>query len=144
VSYAEDAVATRKLGIFKLKEWKSDCVRPEDRDRKACGVGVRERDAECIAEDSNLCAQVQARAPWISEQSCTTSSGCEWQTIGWDPVTGCFTDVQCESGNDEDCGDRPRPTNDGCYILIGAARSSAWSLPVAIASLLLAGQAFTR
>merc|ERR1740121_1389982 len=145
--YAQDAVSARKLAIFKLKGWKTDCVRPDDRDRKAGGrdAGVRERDADCIVEDSNLCALVADAAPWVFEQVCSTSSGCEWELIGWDPVTECFTGVRCESGTDEDCeiGEKPSLANDNCYIFLDAARSNAWPVLVATACLLLARLAST-
>jgi hypothetical protein len=44
-----------------------------------------------------------------------SSPGCQWKGGCWNSTSDCLTCIHCESGIDEDCGQRLTPTSEGCY-----------------------------
>jgi hypothetical protein len=134
--FAEGHIETRKLDVFNIVGWEPECLRAGSTG-PACGEGVRQRSVECVAPDSVLCSQVQAQATWVTEAQCFTSTGCQWQEIGWNEQAGCYTGLKCESASEEDCGDKPAPTDNGCYFLVSAAHASAWPMLATVLGLLV-------
>jgi len=136
--YNQGQKESRKLDVFTIVGWEPKCLRPGTTG-PACGKGVRKRSIECVAPSSTLCAQVENQATWVTEAECFGSTGCQWQEVGWNEQTGCYTGLVCESAQEEDCGDKPEADNKGCYWVISAAHGRAWPSLAKILGLLVAG-----